>query len=124
MKLGYANDHAFDLFRHLLRDCILSVWPVAAGETVLGEVQTERRLHSLYSAARDFGMSEELLEPFLIEAGALNAGNPRFSNRRVFSAKDHAALLAEIPALVSFHTLKGKIGINRTELAKLESEGL
>jgi len=124
LRTDYANDPAFDLFRHLLRECIVSVWPVAAGETVLGEVQSERRLHSLYSAARDFGVSEELLEPFLIEAGALTAGDPRYSNRRVFSAKDHAALLAEIPTLVSFHTLKSKIGISRTELARLVSEEL
>jgi hypothetical protein len=124
LRTDYTNDPAFDLFRHLLRDCILSVWPVAAGETVLGEVQSERRLHSLYSAARDFGVSEELLEPFLIEAGALTAGDPRYSNRRVFSAKEQAALLAEIPTLVSFHTLKSQIGISRTELARLVSEGL
>jgi hypothetical protein len=124
LRTDYANDPAFDLFRHLLRECILSVWPVGAGETVLGEVQTERRLHSLYSAARDFGVSEELLEPFLIEAGALTEGDHRYSNRRVFSAKDHGALLAEIPTLVSLHTLKSEIGISRNELARLVSEGL
>ncbi len=28
------DDPAFDPFRRLLRDCILSVWPIAAGETV------------------------------------------------------------------------------------------
>jgi hypothetical protein len=124
LRTDYANDPAFDQFRHLLRECILSVWPVGAGETVLGEVQTERRLHSLYSAARDIGVSEELLEPFLIEAGALTAGDPRYSNRRVCSAKDHAALLAEIRALVSLHTLKSEIRISWTELARLVSEGL
>lgn len=72
LRTDYASDPAFDLFSKLLRDCILSVWHVAAGEIVLGEVQSERRLHSLYSAARDIGVSEELLEPFLIEAGALD----------------------------------------------------
>lgn len=124
LRTDYAHDPAFDPFRHLLRDCILSVWPVAAGETVLGEVQPERRLHSLYSAAREVGVTEELLEPFLIEAGALTAGDLRFSNRRVFSAKDHAALLAEIPTLVSLKTLQREIGASRTELARLVSEGM
>lgn len=114
----------FDLFRRLLRECILSVWPVGAGETVLGEVQPERRLHSLYSAARDCCVTEELLEPFLIEAGALTQGDPRFSNRRVFNAQEHAALLAEIPSLVSLRTLKREIVASRTELARLVSEGL
>jgi hypothetical protein len=124
LRTDYAHDLVFDPFRHLLRECILSVWPVGAGETVLGEVQPERRLHSLYSAARDCGVTEELLEPFLIEAGALTEGDPRFSNRRVFNAREHAALLAEIPSLVSLRTLKREIGASRTELARLVSEGL
>lgn len=124
LRTDYVRDPAFDPFRHLLRDCILSVWPVAAGETVLGEVQPERRLHSLYSAAKEVGVTEELLEPFLIEAGALTAGDLRFSNRRVFSAADHAALLAEIPTLVSLKTLQREIGASRTELARLVSEGM
>ena len=124
LRTDYVHDPAFDPFRHLLRDCILSVWPVAAGETVLGEAQPERRLHSLYSAAREVGVTEELLEPFLIEAGALTAGDLRFSNRRVFCAKDHAALLAEIPTLVSLKTLQREIGASRTELARLVSEGM
>ncbi|MDP2086687.1 MAG: TniQ family protein, partial [Gemmobacter sp.] len=124
LRTDYANDPAFDLFRQLLRDCILSVWPVAAGEIVLGEVQPERRLHSLYSAAREVGVTEELLEPFLIVAGALIAGDTRYSNRRVFNAKDHAALLAEIPTLVSLKTLQREMGASRTELARLVSEGL
>lgn len=123
LRTDYAHDPAFDLFRHLLRECILSVWPVGAGETVLGEVQPERRMHSLYSAARDCGVTEELLEPFLIEAGALTEGDPRFSNRRVFDAEERAAFLAEIPSLVSLRTLKREIGASRTELARLVSEG-
>ena len=117
------DDRAFDPFRRLLRDCILSVWPIAAGETVLGEVLPQRRLHSLYSAAKEIGVTEELLEPFLIEAGALVAGDPRFSNRRVFSPADHAALLAEIPTLVSLRTIRREIGASRTELERLVAEG-
>ncbi|ETD88565.1 hypothetical protein U713_12695 [Rhodobacter capsulatus YW2] len=117
------DDPAFAPFRRLLRDCILSVWPVAAGETVLGERIPERRLHSLYSAAREIGVSEDLLEPFLIEAGALVAGDPRFSNRRVFSAAEHAGLLAEIPTLVSLRTIRREIGASRTEVERLVAEG-
>ncbi|ETD82040.1 hypothetical protein U716_10255 [Rhodobacter capsulatus B6] len=117
------DDPVFDPFRRLLRDCILSVWPIAAGETVLGDVIPERRLHSLYSAAREIGVTEELLEPFLIEAGALVAGDPRFSNRRVFSAAEQAGLLAEIPTLVSLRTIRREIGASRTELERLVAEG-
>lgn len=124
LRNDYRDDPAFEPFRSLLRACILSVWPVAAGETVLGEVQHHRRLHSLYSAAAEIGTTEERLEPFLIEAGALVSGDTRFSNRRVFSAVDHAALLAEVSTLVSQKTLMREIGASRTELATLVAEGL
>ncbi|XZQ28053.1 hypothetical protein ACTTAL_10900 [Rhodobacter capsulatus] len=64
-----------------------------------------------------------MLEPFLIEAGALVAGDPRFSNRRVFSAAEHAGLLAEIPTLVSLRTIRREIGASRTEVERLVAEG-
>lgn len=124
LQQDYRNDPAFEPFRRLLRACILNAWPVAAGEAVLGEVQTERRLHSLYSAARDFGVGVEFLEPFLIEAGALSPHDTRFANRRVFSAADHAELLAEVPTLVSIRTLKREIGASRTELDRLIAEDI
>lgn len=124
LRTDYRDDPVFDPFRHLLRECILSVWPIASGETVLGEVLLERRLHSLYSAAQETAVGEELLEPFLVEAGALTRGDTRFPNRRVFSARDHADLLAEIPTLVSLRTLRRELGATRNELERLVAERL
>jgi hypothetical protein len=93
-----------------------------AGDTILGQVQSERRLHSLYTAARDLVTSEALLEPFVIEAGALRAGDPRFANRRVLDAQAHADLLAEIPTLVSRTTLQREFGASRAEVEALLAE--
>jgi hypothetical protein len=82
----HQDDSAFEPFCQILRDCILANWPIAAGETVLGKIQSERRLHSLSTAARQLATTEALLEPFLVEAGALTADAPRFADRRVFDA--------------------------------------
>lgn len=98
--------------------------PEAAGETILGEVQTQRRLHSLYGAAKELGTTEELLELFLIEAGALDPGDPHYANRRVFPVVDFASLLAEIPTLVSLATLRAELGISRNEIGALVAEGI
>ncbi len=70
-------DPAFALFRGLLRDCILSVWPVAKGEILLGEVVPERLLHSLRTASTETGKQAETIERLLIEAGVLAADDPR-----------------------------------------------
>ncbi|WP_444464364.1 hypothetical protein [Rhodobacter capsulatus] len=51
------------------------------------------------------------------------AGDPRFSNRRVFSATEHAGLLAEIPTRVSLRTIRRESGASRTELERLAAEG-
>ena len=120
----HQDDPAFEPFRRVLRDCILANWPIAAGETILGEVQSERRMHSLYTAARTLATTMALLEPFLVEAGALKAGDPRFADRRVFDAQIHADLLAEIPTLVSRATLQREIGASRAEVEALVAEGV
>lgn len=120
----HQDDPAFEPFRQILRDCILANWPIAAGETVLGEIQSERRLHSLYTAARQLATTEALLEPFLVKAGALTADDPRFADRRVFDAQIHADLLAEIPTLVSRATLQHEIGASRAEIEALVAEGV
>jgi hypothetical protein len=67
----------------------------------------------------EIGVTEELFKPFLIEAGALTAGDPRFSNRRVCVAQEHAGLLAEVTTLVSPRALNREIGASRTELERL-----
>jgi hypothetical protein len=46
----YADEEGFAPYVSILRTCILDHWPVAPGEVVLGEVVTERRLHSLVTA--------------------------------------------------------------------------
>ena len=120
----HQDDRAFEPFRRFLRDCILVNWPIAAGEMILGEVQPQRRLHSLYTAARQLATTEALLEPFLVEAGALTADDPRFADRKVFDAQAHADLLAEIPTLVSRATLQREIGASRAEVEALVAVGI
>ncbi|WP_223429089.1 TniQ family protein, partial [Tateyamaria pelophila] len=57
----------FTPFRKILRDSIVDIWPVSAGETVLGIVQPERQLHSILTASRETGIGQELLERFLTD---------------------------------------------------------
>lgn len=124
LRHDYRLDPEFEPFRRILRGCILLMWLIAAGEMVLGEVQTERRLHSLYSAARELGTTEELLEPFLVEAGALDPADPHYANRRVFPVADFASLLAEIPTLVNLATLRADLGVSRNEIKAMVAQGI
>src|SRR5690606_12796247 len=105
-------------------ECILDRWPVAAGEMLMGEVVTERRLHSVSSAAQEAGMGIDAVERFLIEAGAVPDQDDRPPSRRVFEARPYAELLAEIPTLVGPTAMRKAMGATKGGLAALEEEGL
>ena len=124
LNRDYAEEQGFAPFRRILRECILDHWPIAPGEVLLGEVVTERRLHSVVTAAKEIGVGAQVIEPFLIEAGAIPLRDDRPQSRRVFDAQTHAALLSEIPTLVGPAAMRKAMGATRSELAALKEEGL
>jgi hypothetical protein len=118
----YADEEGFAPYVSILRTCILDHWPVAPGEVVLGEVVTERRLHSLVTASRETGVGPSIIEQFLVEVGALPERDGRPPNRRLFDARANAALLAELPTLVGPIAMREAMGATRQELVALEEE--
>jgi len=115
----YAEEGGFDFFRDLLRDCIIDHWPIPAGEEILGEVVESRRFHSLRTAAQETGIGVRVLDQFLVEAGAISADDDRVPNRKLFDARKHADLLAEIPSLVGPIAMRKAMGATRQELVAL-----
>lgn len=115
------DDSGFDPFRKILRECILDVWPVEAGTSILGEVIPERRLHSVLTASREAGIGAGVLSLHLTEAGAIAPDDKRANSRKTFDAKKYAALLAEIPGLVGPGAMCRAMGATHTELAALEA---
>jgi hypothetical protein len=95
-----------------------------AGEALIGEAVVERRLHSVATAAQEAGVGVEVIEQFLIEAGAIWEQDDRPASRRIFEARPYAELLAEIPTLVGPRAMHEAMGATKTELAALEEEGL
>ena len=45
------DEPAFDVFRDILSEAVLDLWPLAAGESVFGQELPERRIHSVATAA-------------------------------------------------------------------------
>lgn len=118
------DDKDFDVFRSILRDCILDHWAIAPGDILMGEVVTERRLHSIVSAAREIGVGAQVLELHLIEMGAISKLDDRPRSRKMFDPRSHADLLAEIPSLVAALTLRRAMGASRREFESLIDEGV
>jgi len=124
LNRDYAEEDGFGPLRRILRESILDHWPIAPGEVLLGEVVTERRLHSLVTAAKEIGVGANIIEKFLIEADAFCGQGFRPRSRRVFDAHAYAELLAEIPTLVSSPSMRKAMGATKSELAALKEEGL
>ena len=120
----YRDLREFDIFRDILREVILSVWPVAAGEFLLGREVSERRLHSVRTASLETGVGEVALEQFLTEAGAFSSGDDRPRSRRTFPANTYATLLAEVASLVTAISLAQAMGATRAEVEALIRGGV
>ncbi len=120
---GYAGDAGFDPFRRILRACILDTWPIAPGTEVLGEVLTERRLHSVRTVTDELGTLRDLAV-VLEDLGVLEKDDLRPANRRVFDARRHAPLLREIAKLVGPRVLRPAMGASRDELEALIADGV
>jgi hypothetical protein len=124
LQQDYRDEPAFAPFRKLLRDRILEVWPIAPGTDLLGEVVTERRLHSVHTAAQEAGIGTAPMEQLLIAAGAIAANDPRPAARKTFAAAPHAELLAEIPTLIGSTTLRQAMGAHQNSFEALVADGV
>jgi hypothetical protein len=128
LSRDYIHLESFAPFRALLRECILGVWPVAAGQVLLGVAQTQRELHSIHTAAEETGISAFLLEQLLINAGAIASDDVRPISRKTFDAEIYAELLAdlaaEIPTLVGPIELRTAMGATRQQLSSLAKDGV
>ncbi len=120
----HQNKDDFAPFRQILRDCIVDVWPVAAGDSVLGINQHERQLHSILTAEKEVNIGTVLLEHILVHAGAISADDARPVSRKTFDAKAYADLLAEIPTLVDLPEMCRTMGATPKQLVSLAEDGL
>lgn len=120
----HLEDETFAEFTRMLRDTIFEIWPVPAGEAVLGKAVGHRELHSVLSAAKEVGIEPSRLRPLLVEAGAVAADDPRPDSRTTFNAAAYAPLLAQLASLVPEGEMRAAIGATEAELKSLEEDGV
>ncbi len=114
----------FQPFRKILRDCIIDVWPVAKGDTVLGYVQPERRLHSVVTAAKEANVGPKLMQELLIDCGAISDSADSPNSRKTFSAGLYEKFLEEIPKLVGPAEMCAAMNMTRSEFRSLVDSGI
>lgn len=124
LETHLLEDTSFDIFRSILRDAVLEIWAIAAGEIVLGVTLIERKRHSVLSASAELSIHADRLRPMLVEAGALAADDPRPDARATFDAKTFVSLLKEIPHFITKKAMCEVLGASSAELDGLEAAGV
>ena len=87
-KLAYESDDSeYDPIRHIMREVMIGNLPLGPGEEFFGPV-TERRIHSVHSASREYGIHPARLTKLLAAAGLITVEASKFTFEKILVAAD------------------------------------
>lgn len=124
MRGFHQESEAFKTFADIVRAVVLEIWPIAEGAVVLRQEVSQRRLHSVRTAAMELRVTERRLRLLLAEASVISADDPRPDSRAVFDAQAHGEALRAIRSLVTDPQMRRTVGITEAELRALQQEGV
>ncbi|TAX38908.1 hypothetical protein ELI05_08030 [Rhizobium leguminosarum] len=119
MLADKSSGDAFEPIREIMRDVVLSEIPLGPGNEFFGPV-TERRVHSVYSASRDFRIQPARLRSVLIRSGIVDeAASDRTFNRILVPVETMESVAAEINSALSFKDTAVRLGLDRSKLSSV-----
>jgi len=120
-----AKDPDIDPVRDIVREHIIDTMPVGAGETVLGKAVPDRKIHSVSTAAEEYGLHILTLRKALHVAGLVPAPDaPVHSAQAVFDAVTTAPLLHELANGISLKEVRSYLNIPRVQAKVLMDAGI
>ncbi len=88
-KVAYESDDSeYDPIRRIMREVVINTLPLGPGEEFFGPV-TERRLHSVHSASREYGIHPVRLAKLLAAAGLITVEASRLTFEKILVAADN-----------------------------------
>ena len=124
-RLAYdtIDNPDYDAFRRILRSHMMETWPLGVGDELLGEPVTERRLHSVRSAAMATGIDQRRLRTILAAEGIVpEDGLP--DAWQVFDAKRAGAVLNAATTLITAKDFAAGINASRSQFDLLVAGGI
>lgn len=104
--------------KRIVREHIFETVAVAAGEPVLGESLTERRLHCVASLAKESRLNPKTLTHVMMAKGLISANDPT----RPFDAAAGRNVAAAMTRLVHVNDLRKALGCSRPQASGLINE--
>ncbi|RHZ91193.1 hypothetical protein D1114_20770 [Cereibacter sphaeroides] len=121
----YRDDPTFEAFRRILRDHMAQTWPLGPGDDLLGEPVTERRLHSVRTAAQATGIDQRRMRRMLAAAGIVpEASDGTCDAWEIFDAAAAQPILDNLTALMPAKAFAEFIGASRSQFDLLVRDGV
>ena len=123
--LATASPEAeYEPFRKIMREVTMNTVPLGPGSDYFGPV-TERRMHSVYSASREFGLQPKRLRNLLARSGMVDPDTAtKPYHRIVLDATEMAAFAKEVREALSFKEAVKALGAERSQLASIVECGI
>ncbi|WP_312412430.1 TniQ family protein [Shinella sp.] len=119
-----SPEAAYEPLRKIMREVTTNSVPLAPGADCLGPI-TERRMHSVCSASKKFGLQPKRLRNLLVRSGKVEpdaAG--RSYHRIVLDATEMEAFAKEVRDSLSFKETVANLGAERSQLASIVECGI
>lgn len=110
--------------RELIYNHVVSTTPVGPGDEVLGHPVVKRRLHSIYTAHKEFGVHPKRLRKLLALAGVISEDHVSKSDHAChFDAETNRAFLVRIASSMSLQDAEDYLGAGRVHTKILFDNG-
>ncbi|MBW7974594.1 TniQ family protein [Bradyrhizobium sp. BR 10289] len=116
---------AFAPLRILVSDFVKASFPLKPGDNVLGEVITERRLHSVTSLAKEIGRGAGRVKKILLLAGMIDEEQVKLPDPHIlFDAVEGGRIVRDAVAALPYHEVAKRIGTGLYQVKMLVKAGL
>lgn len=122
--LAFGDDaREAHILRGILREYVISNFPIGPGEIVLGKPVDHRRLHSVHTLHRQTELHPKRLRKLLVDQGLVDVDDARSDNLLVFPAKAAEPLTTKIVNALSLKQVETYLNCPRVHTKLLETHG-
>ena len=119
-----TRDEEIEPLLERVRDHIEATYPTAPGKMVLGRFVKERKVHSVWTAAKEYGLLGSVLRPQLVGASVVPDHPDAFDNHLLFPAAPHRPLLEKLSRGISALHAQQRINCERQVFGPLVEAGI
>lgn len=117
------GDPDIDQVLDVMHEHIVETTPVGAGQRVMGRVVKERKVHSVYTASREYKIDKAVLRAQLAVLGVISDDGAAYHHHLLFPAAPHHSLLMQLSRAVSAKDGMKRINCDRQVWPVLADRG-